>query len=182
MTPRRSRRTRSSTTRSTGTAASTRTAGTPRPCTRCHGSRSRAELLRRGQMGAVQHGGRLQLRQRRVGEVSRQAQGDAGGFHGGGGQVQRAAARRSRPGAIQRHARRASRLHGRPDVAGALSGHDRDEGERLHRREEPELLDHRRTRERAARASSSRRAARTPAGAFTSRTASPRLPTTSWAW
>jgi arylsulfatase len=56
--------------------------------------------------------GGLQLLHRRVGAASRQAQGAAGGVHGGGAQVQRAAARRSRPGAIQRHARRASRVHG----------------------------------------------------------------------
>ena len=117
--------------------------------------------------------GRLQLFHRRVGAVSRQAQGVAGGIHGGGDQVQRAAARRSRPGAIQRDARRASRLHGRADVAGALPGHDRDEGERLHRREEPELLDHRRARRAAVRASSSRRVARIQAGACTSRTGKP---------
>ena len=102
-------------------------------------------------------------------------------FMDGGDQVQRAAARRSRPGAIQRHARRASRVHGRADVARALPGHDRDEGERLHRREEPELLDHRRARAAAVRASSSRRVARIRAGACTSRTGGPRLPTTSWA-
>ena len=146
----KSARTTSSTTRSTATAASTRTAGTPRPCTRCRGSRNRARSYADDKWDLCNTDGRLQLFHRRVGAASRQAQGVAGGLHGGGDQVQRAAARRSRPGAIQRHARRASRVHGRPDVADALSGHDRDEGERLHRREEPEFLDHRRARERAA--------------------------------
>ena len=112
------------------------------------GGETADHLLCRRQMGPVQHVGRLQLFDRRVGAASRQTQGVAGGLHGGGDQVQRAAARRSRPGAIQRHARRASRVHGRADVADALPGHDRDEGERLHRRQEPELLDHRRARER----------------------------------
>ena len=111
-------------------------------------AKPRTTSVRRRQVGTVQPDGRLQLFHRRVGAASRQAQGAAGGLHGGGDQVQRAAARRSRPGAIQRDARRTSRVHGRADVAGTLPGHDRDEGERLHRREEPELLDHRRARER----------------------------------
>ena len=105
-------------------------------------------FVRRRQVGTVQPDGGLQLFHRRVGAASRQAERIASGLHGGGDQVQRPAARRSRPGAIQRDARRTSRVHGRADVARALPGHDRDEGERLHRREESELLDHRRARQR----------------------------------
>ena len=109
------------------------------------------ELLRRGQVGALQHGGRLQLLERPGREGTRQVEGDAGRLEGGGDQAQRAAPGRSRHDAIQRDAGGASRLHGRPHVAGALSGHGRDEGERLHRREEPELLHHRRSRHAAGR-------------------------------
>jgi arylsulfatase A-like enzyme len=54
---------------------------------------SRAASLQPGQMGALQHHERLQLRDRSCGRIPRQAEGDAGHFPGRGRQVQCPAAR-----------------------------------------------------------------------------------------
>jgi arylsulfatase A-like enzyme len=53
-------------------------------------------------------------------------------FSDRGGQIQRAAARRPRPGAFQSRYRRAPGPARGPHVARCVSRHDRDEGERLH--------------------------------------------------
>ena len=135
-----------STTRSTATAASTRTAGTPRPCTRCRGSRNRArsyaddkwELCNMAEDFScstdvsAQHPDKLK-------ELQAAFMAEAIKYNvlplDDRAQERFNATLAGRPD-----------VHGRPHVADALSGHDRDEGERLHRREEPELLDHRRAR------------------------------------
>ena len=142
-----------------------------------------AQLLRRGQVGALQHGGRLQLLERSGREGTRQAEGDAGAF------MAEAIKHNVLPLDDRVMMRFNATLAGRPDYMGGRTSLTLYPG--MVGMKENAFIDVKNRSssitaelempQGGARGSSSRRAARTPAGACTSRTASPRLPTTSWA-